>query len=112
MQIGQSVGGYLTPYDYESITVAGAAIGFTESKFNIASTKAEKDLGNARLITATLETGSIRYTVHGANPTAGDIGHLAEPGASFSFANYQAMKNFKAIRETGTSGTLKVTYWR
>lgn len=111
----QSVGGFLTPYAYENITIDATAGGKAFTTTNIFSTAsaAQRDLGKTRLIIATLEDAQIRYsTVIGTPPTAGANGHLADVGTVLSFVNLKAMQDFRAIRETGVSGTLHVTYYR
>jgi hypothetical protein len=115
MDIVQGVGGFLTPYAYENITIDGTAGGKGFTVGNIWSTASMqgRDLGKTRLIIATLEDATIRYTtVIGVPPTAGANGHLVDIGTMLSFANLKAMQDFRAIRETGVSGTLHVTYYR
>ena len=113
MNAVQSIGGFLTPYDYENITVATVAIGFTATKVKPGTTVADRDLGHARSILVTVEEADIRYTIHGSDPVAGSsTGHLAVSGSVLSFSNYQAMLNFRAVRAAGTSAKLKVTYLR
>lgn len=115
MDIFQTVGGFLTPYAYENITVDGTAGGkqFTASNIFSTASAAQRDLGKTRLIIATLEDAQIRYTtVIGVPPTAGVNGHLVDIGTMLSFANLKSMQDFRAIREGATSGTLHVTYYR
>lgn len=112
MNITQSISGFLTPYAHEKITVSTAVKQFTAAKIEPTSSVAERELGHARLILVTVEAQTIRYTFDGTTPTVGDIGHLAEDKVPLSFANLQAMRNFKAVRENGADATLQVTYLR
>jgi len=112
MNINQTVSGFFTPYDYERITVSTSAVGFTAAKLNPMGDDLQRNLRKARLILVTVETDTIRYTIHGVNPVATSLGHLGRVGDVLSFANWQAMKNFRAIREGGADGHLSVTYLR
>jgi hypothetical protein len=72
----------------------------------------------ARLIYATLEGAQARWQVVQASgtfpgaPVAATTGHLANVGDVFTFVNYNQMRNFRIIRETGVNAALKVTYYR
>lgn len=115
MEITQSVGGFLTPYAYENITIDATVggKGFTASNLFSTASAAQRDFGKTRLVVATVEDGQVRYSVLSTSaPTAGAVGHLADVGTVLSFANLKAMQDFRAIRETGVSGTLHVTYYR
>lgn len=111
MQVTQQVGGSLTPYAYENITV-NTSIGFTSTLVRPVSTVAEKDLGAARLIVAQVEGAEIRYRYDGGTPVATSSGHLAAVGTILTFINLQAMLNFRAVKEGGSNATLRVTYSR
>lgn len=93
----------LAAYDYESVTVAATAIGFTASKIASGSNSADA-------VKVTVETAQIRYRYDGTNPTAAE-GHPAEPGDAFWVCG-TAVSAFKAIRTGGTSGVLKATFHR
>lgn len=113
MNAVQHIGGFLTPYTYENITVSTTPIGFTTTKIKPVSSVKERDLGHARSILVTVEEADVRYTVDGTTPAAGSsTGHLAVSGSVLSFSNYQAMLNFRAVRSSGTDAKLKVTYSR
>lgn len=115
MDINQTVGGFLTPYAYENITIDATVggKGFTAGNIWSTASAAGRDLGKTRLITATLEDQQIRYSVvSGTPPTAGANGHLVDVGTMLSFANLKSMQDFRAIREGASNGTLHVTYWR
>ena len=108
----QNMHGHLMPYAYENITVSNTPIGFTATKVVPVTSKAERDLGTARLVVVTVEDASIRFTVHGVDPDAGTTGHLIASGTILDFANLQTMLQFRAIRATATDAKLKVTYYR
>lgn len=111
MSITQNVAGYLTPYDRETITVSTTAIGFTTSKLQPQASADARDLGKARQVVVSVE-GSIRWEmVRAVNPVAGSVGHPNSNG-QLEFANWQAMVNFRAVREGAEDATLQVTYLR
>ena len=112
MNITQSISGFLTPYAHEKITVSTAVKQFTASNIERTSSAAERELGHARLILVTVEAQPIRYTFDGTTPTVGDVGHVAADTVPLSFANLQAMRNFRAVRDGGTDAVLQVTYLR
>ena len=87
------------PINHESVTVAGTAIGIT-------LTASDGILPAAALIT--VEDAPIRYCVDGTTPTT-TVGHLAQAGAVFELINRGEVTNFRAIRQGGASGTIKVT---
>lgn len=59
----------------------------------------------------TVETADIRFYVDGTKPTA-TVGHQAFPGDQIELHNPTELKNFRAIRVTGTSATARVSYAR
>ena len=89
----------LTPFDYESITVADSAIGLTAAKY--------LDAERAEI---TLETAQIRFRVDGTDPTSSE-GHLVEVGDVITLNSAAQISDFSAIRTGNTSGVLKVTYF-
>jgi hypothetical protein len=91
--------------DYENITVADTAIGFTASKLSPASGAKPK------IIYCTLETAQIRFRYDGTDPTASE-GHLMNVGGVLEIDDLTDMLNFKAIRTGGTSATLRCTFER
>jgi hypothetical protein len=54
--------------------------------------------------------GAIRFWVDGSTPTASE-GHRLADGGVVVLDSYAECANFKAIRETSTSGALDVTYF-
>ena len=87
------------PLNHESVTVAGTAIGIT-------TTAADGILPTAAYIT--VEDAAIRFTLDGTTPTA-TVGHLAQPGDAIELVDRAELTGFSAIRQGGTSGTIKVT---
>ena len=92
-------------FAYESITVAGTAIGFTAGTFKPAS---QPPATRAFL---TLETAQVRYRYDGTDPTATE-GHILDTTQTLAIEGAQSLLLFRAIRTGGTSGVLKVTYER
>ena len=89
----------LTPFAYESVTVADTAIGLTSGTYS--------DAIRAEM---TLETAQIRFRLDGTGPTSSE-GHLVEVGDVITLNSAAQIVNFKAIRTGSTSGVLKVTYF-
>jgi len=82
----------------EPLTVGGTAVALTAATY-----------GNSRHAVITVETAPIRFTVDGSTPTAAQ-GHIANPGDILTLANQDQVRKFQAIRLTGTSATLMVSY--
>ena len=99
----QFVVGKYIPYDFETITIADTAIGFTASKLN--STPKPK---RAFL---TFESAPCRYRMDGTDPTA-SVGHNVVPTQTLLLEGYSQLNNFKAIRTGATSANISVTYLR
>jgi len=89
--------------DYETITVADTAIGFTISKIAPSSSKF------ATRAFCVLETAEIRFLYSGASPTS-TIGLLLEIGGNLQFDSRDAISKFKAIRTGSSSGVLTCIY--
>jgi|LGVE01.1.fsa_nt_gb hypothetical protein len=96
----KALGGTLDSFNYESITVADAAIGLTPAKY-AGAVRAE----------ITLETADIRYRKDGTDP-ASDEGHPVRIDDTIVLRSATDIVTFKAIRTGSTSGVLKVTYLR
>jgi hypothetical protein len=86
---------------YESITVAGTSIGLTTATY-----------GRATWGICRVETAEIRYTMDGATTPTDAIGVLLEPFEWVILNNPDQLRNFRAIRTTGTSGYLKCHYFQ
>lgn len=99
----QHIIGKYIPFNYETITVASLAIGFTASI--LASSHKPKK------VFITVESARIRYRMDGTDPTD-LIGHILDPMDTLVLEGYSQLNNFKAIRVGTTSGTLQVTYLR
>lgn len=90
-------------YDYESITVAGTAIGFTVSKLAPANRSAPSR------VVCVLEVAQVRYRADGTDPTAAE-GQLLNVGDTLILDSLNDMNEFRAIRTGGVSGILKVSF--
>jgi len=86
---------------YESITVAATAIGTTPATVGLAT------WGICRC-----ETAELRYTMDGATTPTSLIGVVLEPLEWVVLNNRDQLRNFRAIRTTGTSGYLKCHYFQ
>ena len=92
-------------FAFETITVAGAAVGFT------AATMSPGGGIGAFMAVLTLEAGQIRWRADGTNPTA-TVGHIMEPGDTLTIVGPQTLQLWRGIRTGGVSGTLSVSYGR
>lgn len=97
--------GKFDAFDFESITVAATAIGFTAATFD------PSDAASAQRAVLSVETAQIRYRYDGTDPTS-LIGHILEPGDTLVVDGYTNINAFKAIRTGATSGTIRVTFER
>lgn len=93
--------------DYETITVANSAIGFTASKI----TPSSGDYANKDAVVAFCrnETANIRYRLDGTDPDS-STGILLKSDETLILVGISNIKRFRAIRTGGTSGSLKVLY--
>ena len=91
------------PYDFESIAVTATVIGLTTAKLSPNSAPPP----TAALLT--LETAAIRFRMDGVEPTTSE-GHLMSSGDQLTLSSIDQLRKFRAIRDTNTSGVLKVTY--
>lgn len=85
--------------DFESVTVAGSAIGTTAAKASV-----------AHKIFVTAETAEMRFRFDGDDP-ASDEGHVIDAGDTLELYGNRNIVNFLAIKTGGTSGVLKITYY-
>jgi hypothetical protein len=90
--------------DFEAITVAGTAIGFTSAKIALAN-----DHPQMNWAICVVETAPIRWLVTGNSPTASS-GMLVNPGATITLSQPLDLVAFLAIRTTSTSAQLDCTY--
>ena len=86
---------------YEAITVAGTAIGTTAATVGIAT------WGVCRV-----ETAEIRYTLDGSTTPTNTVGVVVEPLEWIVLDNKDKLRNFRAIRTTATSASLKCHYFQ
>jgi len=99
-----------TTTDFEKITVADTAIGFTASKIKGTGTAWTPTRGcQEAFVTVEIASGNLRFRMDGTDPTT-TVGHLLKSGDSLLLSNPHDIKNFRAIRTTATSGYLHVSY--
>ncbi len=89
--------------NYETITVAGTAIGIT------ASTMIANSENYAVL---TVEDATIRFTTDGSTTPSATVGHLAEAGDVIELDTASELNAFRAFRTTGTSASVPVSTGR
>lgn len=85
---------------YQSVTVAGTAIGFD-------ATPATNGIAPAAAL-ITVETAQIRVRADGGDPTASE-GHIVEPGEEIELTSRSDCLRFRAIRTGSVSAVIKVT---
>jgi hypothetical protein len=113
MNVTQEIGGFITPYDHEVITVSTTPIGFTLAKLVPQGDANQRDQGPARVLLVTMDSAnSLRYTTDGSTPVATSHGHVLLTGQALTLGNFQAMKSFRAVREGGADSKLQVTFLR
>lgn len=83
----------------ERVTVAGTAVGLTAATYLA-----------AQFATITVETAAIRFTLDGTAPVASTTGHLVQAGQTIELYGSDQIAGFKAIRDTGSSAAIEVTY--
>lgn len=86
---------------FESVTVAGTAIGFDVTTTNNNGMKPQSAM-------ITVEGAAIRFTTDGTTPTAA-VGHAAEIGAVINLTDSAECDNFLAIRRDGVSATIRIS---
>lgn len=97
----------LVDFGFEQLTVAGSSVGFTAATFGGAG------IGRPALsATFLVETAPIRFTLDGATTPTSAVGQLANVGDIYIVWGSLNIQNFRAIRTTGTSALLDVTYAR
>lgn|SRR3990167_322122 len=99
----QHIIGKLIPYDFETITVNGTAIGLTASKLT-ADPPPKK-------VVITIESNQLRYRMDGTDPTS-SVGHILSPADVLILEGYSQLNNAKFIRKGILNATLSVTYLR
>ncbi len=97
-------------YDREAITVAGTALGFTTSKINSNSASTSASLAQFSVNCASGTSCVLRYTTVGT--ATASVGQRALYGDTISVYGRDNVVAFNAIRETGTSVVIDVTYYR
>ena len=84
---------------YESITVDNTAGGLTAVTY-----------GDAVQALITVESHPMRYRLDGTDPTDTE-GHLVDDGDTIVLTSAADIAGFSAIRTTGDSATIRVTYY-
>jgi len=92
-------------YDYEDITVAATAVGFTAGKLTADNN------GIASRAICTVEDASIRFRTDGSDPTS-SVGHKVTVDQTIIVTGLRDMENFRVIRAGSVSASLRVTYER
>jgi len=110
----QSGIGYLgSAFAYEpALTIPGASTALTSTIYAPATVADAAPTQGARVAVISVETAALRYRIDGvAAPTASE-GHECLPGDQIIISGSTNIANFRAIRETATSATIRATYYR
>lgn len=102
--------GPMQAFAHESITVDNTAGG----KALTAGTYQPTTLPNpgaAELASITAEDNQMRFTLDGTTVST-TVGHLLDVGDALEVVGFVNIQNFRAIRTGGSSGVIKVTYFR
>lgn len=91
--------------EYDASAKEILTIGSTATTFTAAT------IVNCKAAFMTVESASIRIWMDGSTPTATE-GHLISDGDPFVVRGVNNLRNFKAIRVTGTDATVMVTYYK
>jgi hypothetical protein len=86
-----------TAVAYSSISVTGTATAMTTSTAY-------------KTATCSLETAQIRWTMDGVTTPTASVGHIADPGDVIQLVGNANLRQFLAIRTSGTSATLNCTF--
>lgn len=85
---------------YEAVTVAGTSIGLTPATY-----------GRSRAALCRVETGPIRYVISSGTTPTDAVGIPLFPLEWVILENQNQIRNFRAIRTTATSASLKCFYF-
>lgn len=97
-------GAELSAFNFESITVAATAVGFT------AATITPSTFGPAQRAVVTVETAQVRYRIDAA-PTA-TVGHILNAGDVLVLEGINNINSVRFIRTGATNATIMCTYER
>lgn len=103
-QSGYFFGKELKVYDYEALSVAGAAVSLTAGKLAVA------DKAKCIRVWITSETADIRYRLDGGDPTT-SVGHLLIAGGTLEVEGQTNLERFSMIAVSGTA-SVRVSYAR
>ena len=99
-------GKVLSAFDYEDITVATTAIGLTSTEYDIDTVKP-----TVRMVACYNDAQPIRVRLDGSDPTS-SVGTQMNDKDIIIIEDYDDITDFRAIRQGGTSSTLRCTYFR
>lgn len=100
----------LAPMAFETTSVAGTVVQFTESKY---SDSGGNGTGDARLVLLSVENADVRFTFDGTTPAPGSYtGHVLAAGSNLTIMGLTSIKNFKMVRNGSTSANATITYFK
>lgn len=96
---------------YEKLTISNSVKQFTADKYSDVAVGLNTRTDAEEAYVTVEATNSFRWTVDGTAPVASTTGHLAAGSSSFTVTGFDAISNFKAIREGGSDAVIHVTYF-
>src|SRR3990167_6209258 len=109
------IAGPLHAYAHESITVDSTAGGksLTAATYDaVINANGVVTNRHPKLAVVTVEDQNLRWACNPGTTVSSTVGHLAQAGDVISIEGYENIKNFRAIRATGTDSNLRVTFYR
>lgn len=104
--------GFLTVEERESVAHEAIVADGTAGGIGLTATLVQPTSGDKRPRRSayiSFETAPCRWTIDGTAPTS-TVGHLASAGEAFTIYG-SSLGKFRAIRTTGTSADIHVTYF-
>jgi hypothetical protein len=96
---------------YEKVTISNAVKQLTVAEYSDVDTPSGSKQDAQEAFVTVEATNGFRYTFDGTAPEASTTGHLAAGSSSFTIIGFNAIQNFKAIREGGSDAVIHVTYF-
>jgi len=109
------IAGPLHAYAHESIAVDSTAGGKALTAATYDAVINANDVVTTRhpkLAVITVEDQNLRWATNPGTTVSSTVGHLAQAGDVISVEGYENIKNFRAIRATGTDSNLRATFYR
>jgi hypothetical protein len=109
-----TIDGSRVAYAQDNIAVDSTAggLGLTAANLNPTGSGLARDLGKCREAIITVIGYAVRVTLDGTAPVAATTGIYLAAGDVLVLRGYANLLAFRAIRDTGSSASISVTYLR